>query len=68
MNLKEQAWVQAQVEAVAREVTASQRGVVTAQMVVQDKAMAAQVAEATEVRVAMEALPIVAEAVAVAMA
>ena len=66
--MKEQAWVQAQVEAVATEVTASQRGAVTAQMVVQDKAMAALVVVATEVRVAMEALPIVAEVVAAAMA
>ena len=48
--------------------TAIMAVVVTVQTVVQDEAMEERVAVATEARVAMEALPIVAEAEAVAMA
>ena len=66
--MKELAWVQAQVVAEVMAAMASQRGAATVQTVVQDEATEERAVVATEVRVAMEALPIVAEAVAVAMA
>ena len=66
--MKELAWVQAQVVAVATVATATRRGVVTVQTVVQDEATEERVVEVTEARVAMEALPIVGAVVVAAMA
>ena len=66
--MKELAWVQAQAVAEVMVATATRRGAATAQMVARDNATAALVVAVMVVRGAMEALPIVAVAVAVAMA